>query len=212
MRRAELRRATSETEIALALDLDGTGKADVWTGIAFFDHMLTAFARHGRFDLTVEAAGDLAVDAHHTVEDVGIVLGDALKQALGEGRGIRRFGFAAVPMDEALAEVAIDCGGRAYLVFDAPFSGQTVGGIDVTLVRHFLESVCQHGGLHAPRRARTGGTTTTWPRPSSRPSVSRCGAPWRWSPGTSASRRRKACSKKRVGLGGLGREARRPLP
>ena len=153
MRRAELRRATSETGIALALDLDGPGKADVRTGLPFFDHMLTAFARHGRFDLTVEAAGDLAVDAHHTVEDVGIVLGDALKQALGEGRGIRRFGFAAVPMDEALAEVALDCGGRAYLVFDAQFSGHAVGGLDVTLVRHFLESVCQHGGCTAHVRA-----------------------------------------------------------
>lgn len=146
MRRVELRRETSETEIALALDLDGTGKADVRTGLAFFDHMLNAFARHGRFDLTVEAAGDLAVDAHHTVEDVGIVLGTALKQALGEGRGIRRFGFAAVPMDEALAQCAVDCGGRAYLVYDAQFSGHTVGGMDVSLVRHFLESVCQHGG------------------------------------------------------------------
>ncbi|HIH03183.1 MAG TPA: imidazoleglycerol-phosphate dehydratase HisB [Methanoregulaceae archaeon] len=146
MRRAELRRATNETEIALVLDLDGTGKADVRTGLAFFDHMLNAFARHGRFDLTVEAAGDLAVDAHHTVEDVGIVLGTALKQALGEGRGIRRFGFAAVPMDEALARCAVDCGGRAYLVYDAQFSGHTVGGMDVSLVRHFLESVCQHAG------------------------------------------------------------------
>ncbi len=146
MRRAELRRATNETEVALVLDLDGTGKADVRTGLAFFDHMLNAFARHGRFDLTVEAAGDLAVDAHHTVEDVGIVLGTALKQALGEGRGIRRFGFAAVPMDEALARCAVDCGGRAYLVYDAQFSGHTVGGMDVSLVRHFLESVCQHAG------------------------------------------------------------------
>ena len=153
MRRAELRRATGETEVVLALDLDGTGTADVRTGIAFFDHMLTAFARHGRFDLTVEAAGDLAVDAHHTVEDVGIVLGDALKQALGEGRGIRRFGFAAVPMDEALAEAALDCGGRAYLVFDAPFSGHTVGGMDVSLVPHFLETVCQHAGVTLHLRA-----------------------------------------------------------
>ena len=146
MRRAELRRTTGETDISLALDLDGTGTADVRTGLPFFDHMLAAFVRHGCFDLKVAAAGDLAVDAHHTVEDVGIVLGDALKQALGEGRGIRRFGFAAVPMDEALAQAAIDCGGRAYLVFDAQFSGHTVGGMDVSLVRHFLESVCQHAG------------------------------------------------------------------
>ncbi len=93
------------------------------------------------------------MDAHHTVEDVGIVLGTALKRALGEGRGIRRFGFAAVPMDEALAEAAIDCGGRAYLVYDAPFSGPSVGGMDVTLIRHFLESVCQHGGCTLHVRA-----------------------------------------------------------
>jgi imidazoleglycerol-phosphate dehydratase len=153
MRRAELRRATSETAVELSLDLDGTGAADIRTGIPFFDHMLTAFARHGHFDLGVEAAGDLAVDAHHTVEDVGIVLGTALKRALGEGRGIRRFGFAAVPMDEALAEAAIDCGGRAYLVYDAPFSAPSVGGMDVTLLRHFLESVCQHGGCTLHVRA-----------------------------------------------------------
>jgi imidazoleglycerol-phosphate dehydratase len=153
VRRAELRRATRETEIALALDLDGTGAAEISTGLPFFDHMLTAFARHGRFDLTVEAAGDLEVDAHHTVEDVGIVLGTALKQALGEGRGIRRFGFAAVPMDEALAEAALDCGGRAYLVFDAPFSGPSVGGIDVTLLGHFFESLCQHAGCTLHVRA-----------------------------------------------------------
>jgi imidazoleglycerol phosphate dehydratase HisB len=153
MRRAELRRATSETSIALTLDLDGTGSSEISTGVAFFDHMLTSFARHGRFDLTVEAAGDLSVDAHHTVEDVGIVLGTALKEALGEGRGIRRFGFAAVPMDEALAEAAIDCGGRSYLVCDAPFSGPCVGGMDVTLVPHFLESVCQHGGCTLHVRA-----------------------------------------------------------
>jgi imidazoleglycerol-phosphate dehydratase len=153
MRRAELRRATSETAVALTLDLDGTGAADLRTGLPFFDHMLTAFARHGRFDLAVEVAGDLAVDAHHTVEDAGIVLGTALKRALGEGRGIRRFGFAAVPMDEALAEAAIDCGGRAYLVYDAPFSGPSVGGMDVTLIRHFLESVCQHGGCTLHVRA-----------------------------------------------------------
>jgi imidazoleglycerol-phosphate dehydratase len=146
MRRAEVRRATSETGVALTLVLDGTGEADVSTGLPFFDHMLTAFARHGRFDLQVEAAGDLAVDSHHTVEDVGIVLGTALRQALGERRGIRRYGFAAVPMDEALAQCAIDCGGRAYLVYDAAFSGLVVGGMDVTLVRHFLGSVCQQSG------------------------------------------------------------------
>lgn len=153
MRRVERRRATSETGVAIDLDLDGTGMTAIRTGIAFLDHMLTAFARHGRFDLVVEASGDLEVDAHHTVEDVGIVLGDALREALGEGRGIRRFGFAAIPMDEALAQCAIDCGGRAYLVFDAPFSGSAVGGIDSTLFHHFFESVCQHAGCTVHLRA-----------------------------------------------------------
>ncbi len=153
MRRAAGERRTAETQIRIVLDLDGSGKAELATGLPFLDHMLNAFARHGRFDLEVEATGDLAVDAHHTIEDVGIVLGTVLKKAIGEGRGIRRFGQAAVPMDESLAEVALDCAGRSYLVFDAPFHGLAVGGIDVTLVPHFFESLCQHAGLTLHVRA-----------------------------------------------------------
>ncbi|KAF5063454.1 Imidazoleglycerol-phosphate dehydratase [anaerobic digester metagenome] len=153
MRRVDEDRRTAETEIQIALDLDGTGRTSINSGVPFLDHMLNAFARHGHLDLKVEAKGDLDVDAHHTVEDIGIVLGTALGHAIGDGRGIRRFGHAAVPMDEALAEVALDCGGRAYLVFDAPFNGNTVGSIDVTLLPHFFESLCQHAGITLHVRA-----------------------------------------------------------
>lgn len=153
MRRAEEERCTAETAVRVALDLDGSGCATLGTGLPFLDHMLNAFARHGRFDLEVEATGDLAVDAHHTVEDVGIVLGTVLGRAIGNGRGIRRFGQAAIPMDESLAEVALDCGGRSYLVFDAPFNGTSVGGLDVTLVPHFFESLCRHAGVTMHVRA-----------------------------------------------------------
>ena len=117
----QLSRTTSETDIALTLCLDGTGKADVNTGIGFLDHMLTAFARHGMFDVTIRATGDLHIDFHHTTEDVGIVLGRAFAQALGEKRGIRRFGQALVPMDEALAEAAVDISGRGLLVWNVEF-------------------------------------------------------------------------------------------
>jgi imidazoleglycerol-phosphate dehydratase len=153
MRWGEDRRSTAETGIAVTIHLDGRGTAAIGTGLPFFDHMLNAFARHGRFDLTVEATGDLEVDAHHTVEDVGIVLGNALRAAIGTGHGIRRFGQAAVPMDESLAEVAIDCGGRGYLVFDAPFMGESVGGIDTTLFPHFFESLARQAGMTVHVRA-----------------------------------------------------------
>src|SRR5579864_8057221 len=116
-RTATLARTTSETEISLSLDLDGSGQAEVDTGIGFLDHMLTAFARHGLFDLQVRATGDLHIDCHHTTEDVGIVLGRAMAAALGEKRGIRRFGHALVPMDEALAEAAVDISGRPHLAW-----------------------------------------------------------------------------------------------
>lgn len=147
MRRREEERCTAETTVRVLLELDGTGRTSLSSGVPFLDHMLNSFARHGHFDLEVEATGDLDVDAHHTIEDIGIVLGTALGHAIGDGRGIRRFGQSAVPMDEALAEVALDCGGRAFLVFDAPFNGPAVGGIDVTLLRHFFEALCQHSGI-----------------------------------------------------------------
>jgi len=149
MRRTEIHRKTRETDIRLSLDIDGTGTARIETGIPFFDHMLESFARHGRFDLGVEAAGDLAVDAHHTIEDTGIALGKALAAAVGEGKGITRFADAAVPMDEALARVALDLGGRGYLVFEGGFSPAGPGGIPGDLIEHFFYSLCTNAGLTA---------------------------------------------------------------
>ena len=149
MRRTEIHRKTRETDIRLSLDIDGTGTARIETGIPFFDHMLESFARHGRFDLGVEAAGDLAVDAHHTIEDTGIALGKALAAAVGEGKGITRFADSAVPMDEALARVALDLGGRGYLVFEGSFSPAGPGGIPGDLIEHFFYSLCTNAGLTA---------------------------------------------------------------
>jgi imidazoleglycerol-phosphate dehydratase len=139
-RSARVERTTRESTIALELQLDGAGAAVVATGLPFFDHMLDAFARHGLFDLTVRAEGDLQVEAHHTVEDTGIALGRAVNEALGERRGIVRTAHAYVPLDEALARVVVDCGGRGYAVVDAPLAGEVVGGIDADMFRHFLES------------------------------------------------------------------------
>ncbi len=145
------RRQTRETEIAVTLDLDGSGQASVKTGIGMLDHMLEALARHSRFDLTLEAKGDLHTDQHHTVEDVALTLGRALSQALGERRGIVRMGHAVVPMDEALALVAVDLGGRGYAAVDAAFAGQQVGELQTDLVGHFFESLAQEArmNLHA---------------------------------------------------------------
>ncbi|HET7037292.1 MAG TPA: imidazoleglycerol-phosphate dehydratase HisB [Thermomicrobiaceae bacterium] len=136
-----VQRETRETAVELRLDLDGSGESEIDTGVGALDHFLTLFARHGLFDLQVHARGDLHVDAHHTTEDVGLCLGQALRQALGERRGIRRTADAAVPMDEALAQVAVDCGGRGYFVQRQPFSGAAVGQLDTDLVRHFFESL-----------------------------------------------------------------------
>ncbi|HIH86098.1 MAG TPA: imidazoleglycerol-phosphate dehydratase HisB [Methanoculleus sp.] len=149
MRRTEIHRKTRETDIRLSLDIDGTGTARIETGIPFFDHMLESFARHGRFDLGVKAEGDLAVDAHHTIEDTGIALGKALAAAVGEGKGITRFADSAVPMDEALARVALDLGGRGYLVFEGSFSPAGPGGIPGDLIEHFFYSLCTNAGLTA---------------------------------------------------------------
>ncbi|MCK9306454.1 MAG: imidazoleglycerol-phosphate dehydratase HisB [Methanoculleus sp.] len=149
MRQSEIHRTTKETDISLSLDLDGTGAGTIETGIPFFDHMLTSFARHGRIDLTVRATGDIAVDVHHTIEDIGIVLGTALAGAVGDGRGITRFADAAVPMDEALARVALDVGGRGYLVFESAFSPVGPGGIPGDLIEHFFYSLCTNAGITA---------------------------------------------------------------
>jgi imidazoleglycerol-phosphate dehydratase len=143
-RRAVIQRKTSESDIQMILDLDGTGEHRIQTGIPFLDHMLAQVARHGRFDLRVEAAGDLAVDLHHTVEDVGIVLGDAVSQALGERAGIVRYGAARVPMDEALASVVIDLSGRPFLVFQAPQLTGRIGDFAADLVREFFQGLANH--------------------------------------------------------------------
>lgn len=137
-RTADVSRKTGETDIAAWVNLDGSGKADVATGIGFFDHMLTLLSRHSLVDLAVKATGDLDVDAHHTVEDTGIVLGQAMDQALGDRAGIRRYGQATIPMDEALAACVVDLGGRPYLVYDAEYAADQVGEFDVELVREFL--------------------------------------------------------------------------
>jgi len=147
-RTASVTRNTAETQITLTLGLDGTGKADVETGVGFFDHMLTLLAGHSLFDLTVRCKGDLHVDGHHTVEDVGRALGLALKDCLGERRGIRRYGHAIIPMDEALATVAVDLGGRAACIFAVDFPVPTIGTFDAQLVEVFWESVAATAGMN----------------------------------------------------------------
>ncbi len=147
MRKGSVSRATSETEITLALDLDGTGKAEIATGVGFFDHMLELFARHALVDLTIAAKGDTHVDDHHTVEDVGIALGQAVKQALGDKKGIARYASLDLPMDETLTRVAIDVSGRAFLVFRTEFAAQKIGTFDTELVREFFQAFAMNAGL-----------------------------------------------------------------
>ena len=146
-RTARLERKTRETQIELELELDGGGAYEVSTGIAFFDHMLQSFAKHALFDLRLTAKGDLAVDAHHTVEDVGIVLGQALREALGSAEGIRRYGSFVLPMAEAKVEVAVDVSNRPYLVYRVSLANDRIGGFDVSLVEDFLYAFSQHAGL-----------------------------------------------------------------
>ncbi len=147
MRTATIIRKTRETDIALSLNLDGTGKADINTGVGFFDHMLTAFAVHSGVDLSVRCNGDLAVDCHHTVEDVGIVLGQAFLQAVGDRSGIARYGHFMLPMDEALAMSAIDISGRAYLVFDATFKSAQIGAMDTQMVEEFWRAFAMNAAV-----------------------------------------------------------------
>jgi len=144
-RRARVERQTRETRVVVELDLDGTGQYQVVTGIGMLDHLLSQVARHGNFDLTVEAKGDIHVDEHHTAEDVALGLGQALRQALGEGKGIARMGHAIVPMDEALALVAVDLSGRGYAAVDAKFRKHKVGELASELIPHFLESLAAEG-------------------------------------------------------------------
>jgi imidazoleglycerol-phosphate dehydratase len=154
MRSAKISRKTKETDIRLELALDGTGRSEINTGIGFFDHMLASFARHGNFDLTINATGDLMVDEHHLIEDTGIVLGQAIEKAIGDKSGIARFGEARIPMDEALAEVALDLGGRCYVVLNAGFASPRVGEFNTQMVKHFFESLAENAkmNLHADVR------------------------------------------------------------
>jgi imidazoleglycerol-phosphate dehydratase len=148
LRQADIHRKTRETDIALALVLDGSGRSRIKTGIGFLDHMLAAVATHGRFDLQVRAKGDLHVDAHHTVEDVGICLGAALKQALGDKAGIVRFGHAYVPLDEALSRCVVDLSGRPYLQYDVKFKARQIGTMPTELFEDFFWAVADHGRLN----------------------------------------------------------------
>ena len=147
-RQASVSRATKETRIELTLCVDGKGQGDIATGVGFFDHMLDLLARHGLFDLTVKASGDTQVDAHHTVEDVGICLGQALKEALGDRKGIRRFGDCTAPMEDSLAQVALDLGGRGALEFRAEFPTEKTGEFDVQLIEECLSAFSANAGMN----------------------------------------------------------------
>lgn len=146
-RTAKLRRETRETDVEVTLDLDGSGRADVSTGVGFFDHLLASLAHHALFDLTVRTVGDLQVDDHHTVEDTALTLGMALSEALGERQGIHRFGDARVPMDEALAEAAVDVGGRAFAVIELDFRQPSIGNLSTQNVAHALQAFAQTAGV-----------------------------------------------------------------
>lgn len=155
-RKAEINRTTKETDIKITLDLDGSGNAEINTGIGFFDHMLTAFAVHGGFDLTVSCKGDLNVDGHHTVEDVGICLGKAFSEALGDKSGIMRYGSAFIPMDEALGFCSLDISARPFLVFNAVFSGERVGEYDTCLTEEFMRAFAFNAGITLHLRSEYG--------------------------------------------------------
>ncbi len=147
-RTAEVRRETKETAITVKIDLDGSGKAEISTGIGFFDHMLEGFARHGLFDLTVTCKGDLHVDSHHSIEDVGIVLGEAIKEALGDKKGIKRYGQRLLPMDETLVLCAIDLSGRPYLKYSVNFTVDRIGEFDTEMAREFFYAIAYNAGMN----------------------------------------------------------------
>ncbi len=147
-RLAHVDRKTKETHVEIDLDVDGSGRGDISTGMPFMDHMLGHIRQHGLFDLTIKAAGDLEIDEHHTVEDIAITLGQALTQALGDKRGIRRMGWALVPMDEALAQVTVDISGRGVAVLDMVFSSAKLGTMESQLLAHFVDSLARYGGIN----------------------------------------------------------------
>lgn len=148
IRKAHVSRKTSETDIEISICLDGTGECDADTGIGFFDHMLNSFARHGLFDLSVKVRGDLYVDGHHTIEDTGIVLGEAIQKALGDKKGIRRFGYFILPMDETLVLASLDLSGRPYLNFQVPLTVERVGTMDTEMVREFFYAISYSCGMN----------------------------------------------------------------
>lgn len=156
-RSADFIRKTKETDISLSFQIDGTGKSTISTGIGFFDHMLEGFARHGLFDLTVNVEGDLAVDCHHTIEDTGIVLGNAIKKAIGDKKGIKRYGSCILPMDETLVLCAIDLSGRPYLVFDGEFTTDRVGYMDTEMVKEFFYAISYTAGMNLHIKVLSGG-------------------------------------------------------
>lgn len=156
LRWAEVDRSTSETVIRVELGLDGTGQRRIATPVPFVDHMLDAFARHGLFDLVLEAKGDTHIDDHHTVEDIGMVLGSAFREALGDRAGIRRFGWATVPLDETLAEVVVDLSGRPFLVYNVTLSHREVKGFDLGLFEDFFQALANQGGLNLHVNVRYG--------------------------------------------------------
>ena len=158
-RLVEITRRTNETDISVMLNLDGSGNSKISTGIGFFDHMLEGFAKHGFFDLTCDVKGDLQVDGHHTVEDTGIVLGQAIARAVGDKKGIRRYGYFILPMDDALALCAVDLCGRPYLNFDCSFPSERVGGLDTELVREFFYAVSYSAGMNIHIKLLDGGNT-----------------------------------------------------
>ena len=145
---ASVNRKTKETDIRMDLSLDGNGKYDVSTGIGFFDHMLEGFAKHGFFDMTVKVTGDLQVDGHHTVEDTGIVLGQAIARAVGDKKGIKRYGYFILPMDDALALCAVDLCGRPYLNFECEFTTERIGNLDTELIREFFYAIAYNAGMN----------------------------------------------------------------
>lgn len=159
MRKSEKKRTTAETSIRVSVNLDGVGESKIETGVGFFDHMLTLFAKHGGFDLAVKCKGDLAVDGHHSIEDVGIVLGEAVKEALGDKAGIARYGSFYIPMDEALAFVAVDISGRPYLVYEGGEMAPMVGDYDTELTEEFLRAFAFNAGLTLHTRVLYGNNT-----------------------------------------------------
>ena len=192
MRTAEVKRDTKETRIRVKLNLDGTGAGKIETGVPFLDHMLDQVARHGLFDLEISAKGDLHIDAHHTVEDIGITLGQAFAQALGDKQGIRRYGHAYVPLDEALSRVVVDLSGRPGLDFKIDFVRARIGEFDVDLVHEFFQGFINHAWSRCTSTISRATTRTIRPRPRSRRSAARCA--WR----SSSIRACGACLRPRV--------------